>query len=179
MHLHKPGVLSYPSRYSDNSYLKSTFASQGPASALPPNQSSVTSHARAQARGLLLPYQLLRHLGHHKHLWKPATRSCPNSYPDTYDITFSASSAILLSLKLACLIILNSLLSLEPRQPKTLFSGRLSPAAPCHKGAVMWHPPSACDLTWPGFGILKSGPVKASWAELAFGITRLLPLLLA
>lgn len=52
-------------------------------------------------------------------------------------------------------------------------------AAPCHKGAVMWHLPGACEHTWPGLGILKSRPAKASWAELAFGITQLLPLLLA
>ena len=52
-------------------------------------------------------------------------------------------------------------------------------ASPCHKGAVMRHPPGACELTRPGPVILRSGPAKASWAELAFGTTRLLPLLLA
>ena len=51
--------------------------------------------------------------------------------------------------------------------------------SPCHKGAVMRHPPGACELTWPGPDILKSVPAKASWAELAFGIARLLPLRLA
>ncbi|GAB0206651.1 ubiquitin carboxyl-terminal hydrolase 42-like [Grus japonensis] len=33
----------------------------------------------------------------------------------------------------------------------------------------MRHPPTTCDLTGPGLAILKSGPAKATWAELAFG----------
>lgn len=47
------------------------------------------------------------------------------------------------------------------------------------RGTVMWHLPGRCELTWPGPGILRSGLVKASWVELAFGIIWLLPLLLA
>ena len=43
----------------------------------------------------------------------------------------------------------------------------------------MRHPPGDCDLTGPGLYKLKSGPAKASWAELSFGITRLLPSLRA
>jgi len=49
-------------------------------------------------------------------------------------------------------------------------------AAPCHKGAEMRHPHGACELTWPGLGVLESEPANVSWAELAFGITRPLPL---
>jgi len=49
-------------------------------------------------------------------------------------------------------------------------------AAPCHKGAEVWHLPGACELTWPGLGVLESEPANVSWAELAFGITWLLPL---
>ena len=42
------------------------------------------------------------------------------------DITSFASSALVLSLKLVCVIVLTSLLSLDPRQRKVLFSGRSS-----------------------------------------------------
>ena len=61
-HLHKPPLLSFPLTSSANSHLKSTFASQGPASALPPHHSALTSQAPAQIRALLLPHFLLRHL---------------------------------------------------------------------------------------------------------------------
>lgn len=67
----------------------------------------------------------------------------------------------------------------KPRSMEALSLWPGSPLCPCHKGAVTRHPPSACDLTWPALKIPKSGPGKASWAELAFGVTQLLPWLLA
>ena len=40
----------------------------------------------------------------------------------------------------------------------------------------MRHSPGACEITWPGLGVLESEPANVSWAEPAFGITLLLPL---
>ena len=91
---HKPPLLSFPLTSSQNIHLKSTFASQGPASALPPQHSALTSQAPAQARALLLPYHLLTHQRHHKHLHNPPPSSCPNCYTANTDLTSTCTSQL-------------------------------------------------------------------------------------
>ena len=93
-HLHKPPLLSFPLTSSQNTHLKTTFASQRPASAQPPQHSALTSQAPAQARALLLPYHLLTHQGHHKHLHNPPPSSCPNCYTANTDLTSTCTSQL-------------------------------------------------------------------------------------